>query len=188
MGKRIAYNDEKVFKMLQSTNERTAAIALLYEHYKDAIYKYVLQTGGASGDAEEIVFSSLVTTVSNIDQGRFEGRSRLSTYFVAIGKNLWRTELRKQKRSFVPIEETDMGFMPDFQEEADRRDRLLRLRQCIAGLGDTCKQLVSIWKLSEPTPAWPEIAHQMGFSSVQVAKNQGQRCMKRLRKCMGAAA
>ncbi len=166
--------------------------ARLYENKLYERYLYLIREGTwkhkLTHDECSMAYSdSILTTIENIQSGKFEGRSELATYVYQIFSNKCVDLVRKnttnkqqvnrgaaiddylhilpdESRSIIEtlIEQYDMGLL---------QTRLLEL-------GGKCKQMIMAWGEGFMDQ---EIAADMGYLSAAVVKTSRLRCLEKLR-------
>ena len=79
--------------------------------YQGKVYlslkKFVIQNGGSHVDVQEIFADALVILIKKLQDEDFVLTSKLENYIYGIGKNLWRSKLRKKTLSNVDISKVE---------------------------------------------------------------------------------
>jgi RNA polymerase sigma factor (sigma-70 family) len=147
------------------------------------VLKYILQHGGSHQDAQDVFQESIVILDKSIREGRFEGRSTVTTYFVGIAKWHWVTLRRQRGRltNYEAKEEESLTDGPDVQViQAEEREML---QNALNQLGGRCKELLTYYQLDY---SMQEIAVNMQYENADVAKKEAYRCRNRLREVLVA--
>jgi RNA polymerase sigma factor (sigma-70 family) len=148
---------------------------------REAVYRQVLDQGGTRDDAQDIFQESLVLLDRNVREGRFEGKSTLSTYFVAIAKWRWLT-VRRQQGRYTELQASQYdGEVESVEHETLRTEHRELLQAALAELGGRCKELLTLYQLEY---SMREIAEQMAYENADVAKKEAFRCRQRLRELL----
>lgn len=167
---------------IKSGNERKRDWAL-YQFYADReirtwVTSYILRQGGQEEDAEDVFQESIIIFDRNIREGKYEGKSTLKTYLLAVVKWGWLTYIRKKGRhdEFKPEQITDAAESPEFNLISEEKTTLVE--QAIDQIDERCQTLLRYYKLDY---SMKEMVDLMGFSSPEMAKKQAYRCRERLR-------
>lgn len=93
-----------------------AAFTELMERHQDRVYRHALRMLGNTQDAEEVLQDTFLQVFRNL--GRFEERSRFSTWIYRIATNEALMRLRRStRRREVFLEETPLGEVERASEE-----------------------------------------------------------------------
>lgn len=182
MTKNINRTDESLLTAIQSGGQaREEALRYFYmlPGLKETVMRFVLDNGGSRPDAQDIFQEALVLFDRNLREGRFEGKSALTTYFVAIAKWRWVTIRRQQGRyqELSPAQYDGEVESPEVETmRAEHRDLLAEV---MGHIGERCRELLRLYQLDY---AMEEIAQKMGYSGADVAKKEAYRCRMRLRE------
>ncbi|MEJ2056183.1 MAG: sigma factor [Calditrichaceae bacterium] len=96
-------SDKDLVERIKS-NDRSV-LGDLFMKFEKVVFKHIQTHGGSLDDAKDMLQESIIVLWQNVSAGRFELKSKLSTYLVAVAKNKWMVEMRKKKRSaFFKIE------------------------------------------------------------------------------------
>lgn len=94
----------------------------LEELYLDnfpVVYGYLLSLSGDAALAEDLTAETFLRAMEKID--RYDGTCKPSTWLCAIGKNLFYSERRRQRRT-VPLEQAQTVQTEDFTQSAMDRE------------------------------------------------------------------
>ena len=120
---------------------------------------------------DEIFQESIVIFYQNIISGRFEGRSNLKTYFLAIFKNICYQENRNiSKRTLIKEVVKD--------ESVEVNAELLR--NIVSKMNFDCFKILSMFYYD--SFSMEEIKYHFNLGSIQAAKNKKYRCLQGLMK------
>lgn len=146
---------------------------------RETVARHVLDHGGSRTDAQDVFQEALVLFDRNLREGRFEGKSALSTYFVAIAKWRWVT-LRRQQGRYQELSPAQYdGEVESPEAETLRTEHRELLGEAMGHIGERCRELLRMYQLDY---AMEEIAVKMGYSGADVAKKEAYRCRLRLRE------
>ncbi|HRI60045.1 MAG TPA: sigma-70 family RNA polymerase sigma factor [Saprospiraceae bacterium] len=174
--------DESLLTAIQSGGQaREEALKYLYllPGLREMVTRFVLDNGGSRTDAQDVFQEALVLFDRNLREGRFEGKSALTTYFVAIAKWRWVT-LRRQQGRYQELSPAQYdGEVESPEAETLRAEHRELLTEAMGHIGERCRELLRLYQLDY---AMEEIAGKMGYSGADVAKKEAYRCRMRLRE------
>lgn len=178
------WTDEALIEDIRSGGSaREDALKRIYllPGLRESVFRYILEHGGSRQDAQDIFQESIVLLDRNLREGRFEGKSALSTYFVAIAKWRWVTVQRQQGR-YTELAPAHYDAEVD-SPEADtiRREYRELFQEALAQIGDRCRELLQLYQLEY---SMEEIAQKMQYGSADVAKKEAYRCRMRFRELL----
>jgi len=178
------WTDEALIEDIRSGGSaREDALKRIYllPGLRESVFRYILEHGGSRQDAQDIFQESIVLLDRNLREGRFEGKSALSTYFVAIAKWRWVTVQRQQGR-YAELAPAHYDAEVD-SPEADtiRREYRELFQEALAQIGDRCRELLQLYQLEY---SMEEIAQKMQYGSADVAKKEAYRCRMRFRELL----
>ena len=174
-----------ILKGLRSSRDQelNAAIKKLYNpEWIGLARKAVKSAGGRDDDVEDIFQISLTALVKSVIIGRFQGDSKLSTYFYSI---CWRTAMKiDPKGKFTEIDEKMIqGSAPSpetlIMEKEKREEKKKLIDQVFDAMGEPNS---SILKYRKRGYSYTEIAKEMGYDNSDTVKNQAARAREKLRK------
>ena len=174
--------DEALLSAIQEGGQaRENALRYLYllPGLRETVARFVLDNGGNRSDAQDVFQETLVLFDRNLREGRFEGKSALATYFVAIAKWRWVT-LRRQQGRYTEISPAQYdGEAESPETETLRTEHRELLVGAMGQIGERCRELLRLYQLDY---AMEEIAVKMGYSGADTAKKEAYRCRMRLRE------
>jgi RNA polymerase sigma factor (sigma-70 family) len=180
----VNWTDDALLAAIKSGGvERDAALKRLYLRpgLREAVIRLVRDNQGSMQDAQDVFQETLILFDRNVREGRFEGRSLLGTYFVAIAKWHWLTLRRQQNRytDLAPIHYEEAVESPE--ATTIRGEQRQMLQNALEQLGGRCKELLLLYQMEHPME---EIAQLMGYNNADVAKKEAYRCRIRLREVL----
>jgi RNA polymerase sigma factor (sigma-70 family) len=167
----------------QGGREREAALHRLYQKpgLRETVVRHVLDHGGSHQDAQDVFQESFVLLDRNLREGRFEGKSALSTYFVAIAKWHWVGLRRRQGRYQELTASAYEGSVDSPEAETIGSEQRSLLAAGLEQIGERCKSLLQLYQLEY---SMDEIADVMGYQNADVAKKEAYRCRIKLREAL----
>jgi len=156
----------------------------LYKELRPQIISYITRNGGSEQDAEDILQDGIIAFFSNVRKGAYQKSEKVktTTYINQICRYRWLDHLKSaRKKTSVRMEEShvvDYGEDPKYFEEAERIEKVNRVEQMFAQLGEKCKKLLTLFYYEKKKMT--EINQIMNFSG-NTSKNEKYRCMKKLR-------
>jgi len=179
---RLSFEDDKALidAIRGSYEEREAAMRHIFKNlaWRDLVYNYLKQRDGAQ-DADDVFQQAIVAFDRNIRMGRYEGNSRLKTYFLSIAKRIWWKMLRARK--------PQLEFKPEYEESTTesieiqliQREQKLYIAKVLSLLGDRCKKVLQLYQLDY---SMEEIAKALVLSNANMAKKQAYRCRNKMKQ------
>ena len=178
------WTDEALVTGIQSGGPaREDALKRLYQlpGMREAVYRYILDHGGSRQDAQDIFQETLILLDRNLREGRYEGKSSLRTYFVAIAKWRWVT-VRRQDGRYTELSPLHYDAEVDSPEAETIRTEYRELfQEALAHIGERCRELLQLYQLEY---SMEEIARQMQYGNADVAKKEAYRCRMRFRELL----
>ncbi|MDJ1469456.1 RNA polymerase sigma factor [Xanthocytophaga flava] len=161
------------------TNREQTLERIYAKVYPMALH-YVKERGGSADDAKDIFQEALIVFYEKVVHDQLVLTASISTYLMAICKNLWLQELEKRARK-TSLESLppDIGAL-DSDEEIG--SDTIQLKEFVNGLGDKCRDiLVSFYYFGQKLEY---IAAKYGYRNIHTATVQKFKCLERLRKAV----
>ena len=157
----------------------------IYNHdgYRAKVFRFVRSKGGQVADAEDVFQDGIRALILSIRKNTFRAETSIEGYLFSVCRNLWFKQFNKETR-YTELNESTRKEEADFQTpEAHfvKEERKEVLQQLLASLGDTCKKVLELWKLSY---SMKEIAAAIGYGSEGMARKKKHQCMQRLVKAV----
>lgn len=173
-------------------NDRTV-LGELFLRYQRMVFSYITSHGGSEADAEDMLQEAIIVLWQKVcapqksgDDG-FKLTSKLGTYIMAIAKNKWMAELRKRKRYTAdgnltlpgvdsrgePVDEAPSSLDCLLAEEKSQA-----VHNALQAINPNCKKLLLLFYFEERS--MKDIAKQLGFANMDVAKSKKHQCKKSL--------
>lgn len=175
------FTDEKLVEMIRSKTNQNMALTILYEQHYGLLENYIIRNSGSSDDASDLIQEVMLVFVQMVGAGKFRRDSSIKSLLYSICKNLWISELRKRKSTFMRHEKYERGFErveQDVSESIVKTESLTYIMDLFQTLGDSCKQVLQLFYFDELP--MKEICEKLNFSSEQVLRNKKYKCLKSL--------
>lgn len=176
------FTEKEIVKAIQSGGlQREKVIRYLYNDrdLKNKVQYFVKNNSGNLQDGEDIFHEGIIVLDRNIRQDKYKEESSVQGYLYSICRFLWMNQIRKNSK----VSLTDDTMQMDQTEHSTPEVQLFEeeqktlLRDLIGNLGDRCRKILELWKLSY---SMEEIANELGFSSAAMARKNKYRCHKSL--------
>ena len=174
----------------ETANSRTFENKL-YERYAYMIREGVWKHKLSEDDCSMAYSDTILTTIEQIQNGRFEGLSSLKTYLYQIFTNKCVDLIRKNSTNKQQVNRGEtldelLYVLPDdsrtiIEKLIEQYDMDL-LRNRLKELGENCRQMIEAWGEGFMDK---EIAVEMGYQSAAVVKTSRLRCLEKLRELYG---
>jgi len=172
-------DEQIILALLGNVTQREMIFTWLYTYsgWHAWVVRYVSVEGGDQPAGEDIFQETIILFDRNIREGRYQKGSSLKTYFIGIARQYWFNRQRRIRPvSLTEAHDRPTANNPETIFLQDERNRLIN--QIIDHLGDHCKKVLELYKLSLSNE---EIARQLGFSSPEMAKKYTYRCREQFR-------
>ncbi|MDP4711843.1 MAG: sigma-70 family RNA polymerase sigma factor [Saprospiraceae bacterium] len=178
-------HDRAILEDLRSparqNNDR--AFAEIYACHYASVQKFITKQGGTDEDAQDVFQEILIILYEKIRQADFKLDCKLSTYMLAICKNIWHKKLKRLRLQQNIIQENHKQSLL-VEEEAPADYAIIsdekRLMELLSHLSPDCREILRLYYFDRLSMR--QIAEVMGYNSEQVAKNKKSRCMQVLRR------
>jgi RNA polymerase sigma factor (sigma-70 family) len=166
-------SEHKVIERIKQGDE-DVLVHMYKEHYT-MIRNFILKNNGDNGMAEDIMQECVIAVWQNVNKGEFVLQSKLSTYMMAIAKNLWFKQLKKRTRfTYVDESETKVVQIEHQQHVLDSEI----IHKMVAQMDETCKKLLGYFYFDGYDNKL--IAEKLGFANTDSVKSKKYQCFKRL--------
>lgn len=147
-------------------------VELFYDNYLPGTIRYVRQNNGSEADARDLFQEVLIVLYRKMQKGDLQLTASLGTYILAICRNLWLRNLRKQKRiSLEAPDEMVEHASPSKSLDLDL-ERIEREQTYFRGfdqLGEKCKKILKWYFDKVPMK---EIAKRLDTSEAFIKKKK----------------
>lgn len=166
--------DRELLDRIQSGDKDV--LVSIYKSNFSMIRSYVIKNQGRDEDAEDLLQDALIVLWQKVQKGNFELSSKLSTYLMAICKNLWLKRLHKLQKM-----DGEDKILPHLHVCADNFSEISdfkHLQKALDEIGETCKQLLLLFYFDGND--MEQIARKMQFANADTAKAKKYQCFKKL--------
>ena len=178
--------ENKIIAGLKSNNRkvRNASIKdLCSEEWITYVSKAIQFGNRAHPDFEDIFQKSVHILVMNILSGKFDGTSRLSSYFYSICSNQSLKSNRDNKKYTIPVgqpvETVDPSMERKIIEEEEAEIRKKIYHELMTLLKNPCKDIIRYIKMGM---TYGEIGEALNYKNPNQVKTQYARCRKKMRE------
>lgn len=161
--------------------KRRQAIAQIYREnqLKKQVIAFVKQNNGNREDGLDIFHEGIIALDLNIRKEKYQEQGRIKAYLFSICRFIWLNKLKKNQRMTYTAEDHQLDQIASHTPESlimseEQKDVIEKM---LSGLGDKCKQILELWKLSY---SMKEIADQVGLKNADVARKQRYNCYQKL--------
>lgn len=177
-------DDNEIIAHIRAGNPaKSEHMDFLYANNKKPVFKYVRTNGGTQEEAEDVLQEGLIILLEQIMDGKFLGRSKISSYLYVVCRNLFIAQRKRDKKIVALPEDHDETETPNpatdplrFMEAEDLGSQV---RTMLNEIDEKCRKLL-IWSDGEGRPMkW--IAESLDYS-VQAAMNKKTKCKKAVRE------
>lgn len=173
-------DDKTLIAYICGTNaQRDEALQTFFSdmELRSIVINLIRKQGGSDADGEDTFQDTMILFDRNIREGRFEGKSSLRTYFIAISK--WQWHNRQRQHRTVELEPTHYDeTVPSVEVKVLSEERKSLIEEVLSQIGDRCKEILTLYGNSYSNE---EIAKVFGFSSTDAAKKESYRCRLRMK-------
>jgi RNA polymerase sigma factor (sigma-70 family) len=171
------FYEKEILKRIRS-NDRTI-LGELFLRYKKPIFDYIQSHGGNIKDAEDMLQEAIIVFWQNAIKAEFKLTSKVSTYLIAVAKNKWMAETRKQKRiSKNTIPENLKDNNPSSLDRLLEEENLESIKKALNLISPNCKKLLLLFYFEGRNLV--EIAKILHLANANVAKAKKYQCKKSL--------
>jgi len=139
MGQMLDTTDDSTLAAAALAGDRVAFARLVERHY-DLIYRVAYRYLGSAADAEDIAQDVCVALATRL--GKFGGRSRFSTWLVAIAINRCRDHLRRRRSSDTLVEKYAALREAEDADQADTEKKTAWLHEALQSLEPALRETV----------------------------------------------
>jgi len=163
----------------EPSRDRTLFAVFRLLDWQGAAIAFVRQRGGAEEDGKEVAQHALIAFDRNIRNDRYEGRSSLKTYFLAIVKFQWLKHLERNKERPLPQPELLEAEEESVEVAYISEEYRQTFSEALAQIGGRCKKILELYMLDI---SMEEIAKAMNLANADMAKKAAYRCRMNFRE------
>jgi RNA polymerase sigma factor (sigma-70 family) len=162
--------------------DRQAAFRALYQYagLRASTYNQLLMMGVPNEDLPDVFQDAMIVAERHLRSGTFNGKSKLTTWFIGIAKFTWLAKLQKEDRRnglLLPDLPLDEFINPEQMFLDEERNAVLD--EVLTSIGDFCKRLLRYYGLQY---SMKEIAELLNLDDDERAKDRARDCREKLRK------
>jgi RNA polymerase sigma factor (sigma-70 family) len=174
---RSRVKDKQQLDQIQQGSKK--ALAQLYKDCYTTVLNIIIKGGGNETVAEDVMQEAVIAVWQNCRKPDFQLTSLLTTYTIAIAKNIWYKELSKTKNMDVGtdhIKGKKIQFVPHDNDQMD----LKIISMMVDEMGDTCRKILVMYYFDGMD--MKSIAEALNFSNSNSVKAKKYQCFKRLQE------
>ena len=171
------FQDRQIIERIKSNDRKV--LGEIYMKYQKMIFHYIRQNGGSELDADDLLQETIIVLWQKVNSEQFQLTSRLSTYLMAIAKNKWLAEMRKQRKTVSDHSDLQLSdHNPTSLETLISAEKIELVRRTLEMIPEICKKLLLLYYFEEKS--MEEIARILRFANTDVAKSKKYQCKKSL--------
>ncbi|MEZ4826530.1 MAG: sigma-70 family RNA polymerase sigma factor [Bacteroidia bacterium] len=181
MMKRLNYTDQAVIQAIKTGGRACDdVISFLYRRQVEQVIGFITARNGSREEAKDIFQDAIVNLLVSVREGKFEGKSSITTYLYAISKNLWYRRFNRSVR-----EDEWKNAQPDDAQDISPELNMMDTdqRKLVGELLDSlkikCREVLVLWAEKY---SMKEIADQLGYQNEQVVRNKKNHCLNELKE------
>ncbi|MBO6515166.1 MAG: sigma-70 family RNA polymerase sigma factor [Bacteroidia bacterium] len=172
------FSDSQLVEEIKAGNED--ALVVMYKSYYAMVKNFILKNNGSEDEVDDVLQDGLIAVWRNVNKSNFSLTVKMSTYLMAIVKNLWFKQLKKKTR-FTVVDESLQEKITADDISTDHLDHSV-IHTLVAELDETCKKLLSYFYFDGLENK--VIAEKMGFANTDTVKSKKYQCFKRLQSAV----
>jgi RNA polymerase sigma-70 factor, ECF subfamily len=134
-------SDDRLIEWIGQGNK--LAMQVLFARYHVRVYRFILRSVGNASVAEDITSDVFLSVWRQA--GRFQARSSVSTWLLAIARHKAISELRRRREEQIDISEIEMEDPADDPEIAfQKKDRGETIRHCLMQLTPEQREIIDL--------------------------------------------
>jgi RNA polymerase sigma factor (sigma-70 family) len=171
--------EEELLAALRKRDE--SAVKYVYQTYWPLILRLVKLNSGSEAEAKDLYQECILDFLEKVWNPDFVLTCKLGTYLYSIGRNKWLYSLRGRQKLMDIAEYTHIDELPEQRIEEDiKLPHDHEIINAITALGEPCRSLLIGFYYEELS--MEQLATQLNYKSVNVAKQQKFRCKDRLKQ------
>jgi RNA polymerase sigma-70 factor (ECF subfamily) len=171
-------SDEALIKAIATGDE--SAMRTLYARHNVRLYQFIARLVTDAGRAEDLVSEVFIDVWRQAD--RFEGRSQVSTWILAIAR--FKTLSALHRRRDIELDEMAMELIEDSADTPEEvvlnRDRSAQLRICLAQMSRDHREILDLVYYQEKSVEEVAEVIQMPKSTVKTRMFYARKRLARL--------
>src|SRR5438128_10250926 len=145
MGTVRNYSEREIIESIQSGDDFNEVIRQLYEVNYRKVVSYIVQNNGNEEDAQDNFQEVIITFVEVVKLGKFRGESSVSTFLLALARNIWLNELKKRGRSQLrneKFEKSRSQVDEDISKYLTHHEMRKQVMELLDTIGTNCKKIL----------------------------------------------
>jgi RNA polymerase sigma factor (sigma-70 family) len=172
------FSDPQLVEEIKAGNED--ALLSMYKSYFSMVKSFILKNSGTDEEIDDVFQDSLIAIWRNVNKPGFTLTVKMSTYLMAIVKNLWFKQLKKKTR-FTVVDESYKEKISAESVSTAHMDHHL-IHEMVDNLDETCKKLLGYFYFDGLENK--VIAAKMGFANTDTVKSKKYQCFKKLQSAV----
>ena len=166
------FSDDRIIQGIKSQD--TEVLNWLYDHYFPDVRRFVLRNSGTQDDAYDVFQDAIIVLYNQIKCDELEYRTDIKSYFLGIGKIMWRNKLSHTKTyeqledNILSESDVDVFNDPAFVNLVQRSLKKLTNEEC------------EVLNMFAQGMSYKDIADIMGYSSEVYARRKKYLSKERL--------
>lgn len=165
--------DHTVLDRIKQGDEHV--LRYLYKNHYTMVKNFILKNNGEEDAVDDILQDTIIAVWKNVNKPTFLLQVKLSTYIMAIAKNLWYKELKK-KIKFKKVDETNK--LHEGSEEMNLNMDKSVIVGIVQEMDETCRKLLSYFYFDGYNNVL--IAEKLNFANTDTVKSKKYQCFKKL--------
>jgi RNA polymerase sigma factor (sigma-70 family) len=181
------YSEREIIESIRSGQNFNEVIRHLYQVNYRKVVAYIMQNNGNEEDAQDNFQEVMITFVEVVKQEKFRGESSVSTFLLALTRNIWLNELKKRGRSQLrdeKFEKSRSRVDEDISKFLTHRELRTEVMDLLGTIGNTCKKILLAFYYENLS--MKEILQQLDYENEQVVRNKKYKCLKQLEQMLSA--
>ena len=166
-------NDQAILERIKQGDE--SVLVLVYNKHYSLVKNFILKNSGDHTVVDDIMQDTIIAVWKNANKPAFLFQSKLSTYILAIAKNLWFKELKKRSK-FKLVDETNQLNKAIDTQKNNLDDGIIA--EMVNEMDETCKKLLSYFYFDGYSTRM--IADKLNFANADTVKSKKYQCFKKL--------
>ena len=166
-------SDQAILERIKQGDE--SVLILLYRKHYGMVKNFILKNNGDESVVDDIMQDTIIALWKNANKPAFLLQSKLSTYVLAISKNLWFKELKKRNKFKLVDEASHLSIGSENQK--DNFDKEI-IAEMVNEMDETCRKLLSYFYFDGYSTRL--IAEKLNFANADSVKSKKYQCFKKL--------
>lgn len=134
-------SDDRLVQWIGTGNK--LAMQVLFARYHVRVYRFILRSVGNAAVAEDLTSDVFLSVWRQAD--RFQARSTVSTWLLAIARHKAISELRRRREEQIDVSEIELEDPADDPEIAcQKQDRRETVRHCLMRLSPDQREIIDL--------------------------------------------